>query len=58
VRKIRALLTQRNVAGADCIALLRPHSANDRDWLATHASPIFNARNAYCARRPSNVFAL
>lgn len=40
-------LTQRSVAGADCVAILTPHSSYDLSWIAQHAKLIFDARNAY-----------
>ncbi len=42
----RSELTERNVAGADCVALLTPHRAYDTTWIADHAALVFDARNA------------
>jgi UDP-N-acetyl-D-glucosamine dehydrogenase len=54
----RTELTRRAVMEADCVALLTPHRAYDLDWIAQHASLVFDARNAYGARRRSNVVRL
>jgi UDP-N-acetyl-D-glucosamine dehydrogenase len=51
-------LTQREIASADCVALLTPHQAYDLDWIAEHASLIFDARNAFGADRRPNVVRL
>lgn len=54
----RMELTQRNVARADCVALLTPHRGYDLDWIARHANLIFDARNAYGPDRRTNVARL
>jgi UDP-N-acetyl-D-glucosamine dehydrogenase len=51
-------LTQRELAKADCVALLTPHHAYDLDWIAAHAPLIFDARNAYGSDRRPNVVRL
>jgi len=51
-------LTQREIAAADCVALLTAHRAYDLDWIAEHASLVFDARNAFGADRRSNVVRL
>jgi nucleotide sugar dehydrogenase len=51
-------LTQREIASADCVALLTPHRAYDLDWIADHAALVFDARNAFGADRRSNVVRL
>jgi UDP-N-acetyl-D-glucosamine dehydrogenase len=52
----RTDLSLRAVRGADCVALLTPHSAYDLEWLAEHSPLIFDAHNAYgSARRPTVV---
>jgi UDP-N-acetyl-D-glucosamine dehydrogenase len=54
----RSDLTQRALAGAQCVALLTPHQLYDLDWIAQHANLIFDARNAYTAQRRANVVRL
>jgi UDP-N-acetyl-D-glucosamine dehydrogenase len=54
----RVELTERACMKADCIALLTPHAAYDLEWLADHASLIFDARNAYGAQKRPNVITL
>jgi UDP-N-acetyl-D-glucosamine dehydrogenase len=54
----RTDLSLRAVAGADCVALLTPHSAYDLEWLGEHAPLIFDARNAYGSSRKSTVVPL
>lgn len=54
----RADITTRAISTADCVAILTPHSAYDLEWIAEHASLIFDARNAYGDRRPASVVAL
>lgn len=54
----RSDLTQRALAGAQCVALLTPHQLYDLDWIAQHATLIFDARNAYTAQRRGNVVRL
>jgi UDP-N-acetyl-D-glucosamine dehydrogenase len=54
----RTDLSLRAVAGADCVALLTPHSAYDLEWLGEHASLIFDARNAYGSSRKPTVVPL
>ncbi len=51
-------LTQREIAAADCVALLTPHRAYDLDWIADHAALLFDARNAFGSDRRSNVVRL
>lgn len=51
-------LTRAALAGADCVALLTPHSAYDLDWIAEHAPLVFDARNAYGPDRRPNVVRL
>jgi UDP-N-acetyl-D-glucosamine dehydrogenase len=51
-------LTQREIAAADCVALLTPHRAYDLDWIGTHAALVFDARNAFGADRRPNVVRL
>ncbi len=51
-------LTQRELAKADCVALLTPHRAYDLDWIAEHSPLVFDARNAFGADRRSNVVRL
>lgn len=54
----RTELTLRSVAGADCVALLTPHSAYDLEWIAENAGLVFDAQNAYGASVPPNVVRL
>jgi UDP-N-acetyl-D-glucosamine dehydrogenase len=54
----RSELTHRTLATKDCVAILTPHSAYDLDWLARHASVIFDARNAFGPDRRPNVVRL
>lgn len=54
----RTELTRRAVAAADCVALLTPHLTYDLDWIAQHASLVFDARNAYGPDRRPNVVRL
>ena len=51
----RTALTHRAIAGADCVALLTPHSAYDLGWIADTARLVFDARNAYGPDRRPNV---
>jgi nucleotide sugar dehydrogenase len=51
-------LTHREIAAADCVALLTPHRVYDLDWIAEHAVLVFDARNAFGADRRSNVVKL
>jgi UDP-N-acetyl-D-glucosamine dehydrogenase len=51
-------LTQRELAKADCVALLTPHRAYDLDWIAEHAPLVFDARNAFGSDRRLNVVRL
>jgi nucleotide sugar dehydrogenase len=57
-RLARTELTRRALAASDCVALLTPHALYDLDWLATNASLVFDARNAYGPVRLSNVVRL
>ena len=54
----RVELSQRNLARADCVALLTPHRTYDLDWLATNARLVFDARNAFGPDRRPNVVRL
>jgi UDP-N-acetyl-D-glucosamine dehydrogenase len=54
----RTQLTQRAVAGADCVALLTPHSAYDLEWILRHAALVFDARCAYRGIRSPKVVRL
>jgi UDP-N-acetyl-D-glucosamine dehydrogenase len=54
----RAELTARAVAGADCVALLTPHSSYDLDWLVANARLVFDARNAIAPGSPPNLVRL
>jgi UDP-N-acetyl-D-glucosamine dehydrogenase len=54
----RAELTTRAVAGADCVALLTPHSSYDLDWLVANARLVFDARNAIAPGSPPNLVRL
>jgi UDP-N-acetyl-D-glucosamine dehydrogenase len=51
-------LTQREIATADCVALLTPHHAYDLDWIAEQAVLLFDARNAFGSDRRANVVRL
>jgi UDP-N-acetyl-D-glucosamine dehydrogenase len=51
---LRAALVER----VDCVALLTPHSAYDLDWLAQHATLVFDAHNAYGPAVYANVVRL
>jgi UDP-N-acetyl-D-glucosamine dehydrogenase len=57
-RLARTELTAGAVSGADLVALLTPHSSYDLDWLARTAGLIFDARNAFSARRYPTVVRL
>jgi UDP-N-acetyl-D-glucosamine dehydrogenase len=57
-RLTRTELTRRNVAGADCVALLTPHRLYDLEWIAANASVVFDARNAFGVARLPNVIRL
>lgn len=54
----RTELTQRAVCNADCVALLTPHDSYDLDWVAQHATLVFDARNAYADEKRPNVVTL
>jgi UDP-N-acetyl-D-glucosamine dehydrogenase len=54
----RAELTTRAVAGADCVALLTPHSSYDLDWLVANGRLVFDARNAIAPGSPPNLVRL
>ena len=54
----RSDLTERLVAGADCVAILTPHHAYDVDWIAEHASLVFDARNAARGNPSGNLVRL
>lgn len=55
---LRTDLSARGLGQADCVALLTPHSAYDLEWIAKHATMVFDARNAYGAKRPATVVPL
>jgi hypothetical protein len=57
-RLYRRDLTNDAVERADCVALLTPHRNYDLDWLAEHASLVFDATNAYGPNRHPNVVRL
>lgn len=50
-------LTESAVADADLVMLLTPHATYDLDWVATHATHVFDARNAFGSGR-KNVTTL
>jgi UDP-N-acetyl-D-glucosamine dehydrogenase len=54
----RSDISQRTVAGADCVAILTPHRAFDVDWIASQARLVFDAQNAFGPRQLSNVVRL
>ncbi len=54
----RVELTRHTVESADCVAVLTPHSTYDLDWVAQHASLLFDARNAFGPDRLRNVVSL
>jgi UDP-N-acetyl-D-glucosamine dehydrogenase len=54
----RTELTNTTIGKADLVAVLTPHSAYDLDWVAEHADVVFDARNAFGARRMANVVRL
>jgi UDP-N-acetyl-D-glucosamine dehydrogenase len=54
----RTDLTNTAVARADLVAVLTPHSAYDLEWVADHASLVFDTRNAYNGARRANVIRL
>ena len=54
----RTELSHRALAQADCVALITPHRTYDLDWIASHASLVFDARNAYGSKLPANVVRL
>ena len=54
----RVDLTQRSLSRADCVGLLTPHRAYDLEWIAKHATVVFDARNAYNGARHPNVVRL
>jgi UDP-N-acetyl-D-glucosamine dehydrogenase len=51
----RSSLTTAAVRAADCVALLTPHASYDLEWLSSHATLVFDARNAYGAVRHASV---
>lgn len=51
-------LNQREIGSADLVALLTPHRAYDLEWIAEHATVVFDARNAFGADRRENVVRL
>jgi len=54
----RTELTQRTVAGADCVTLVSPHGSYDLQWIAEHAPLVFDTRNAYGEAQRPNVVRL
>jgi UDP-N-acetyl-D-glucosamine dehydrogenase len=46
------------VEHADLVAVLTPHSSYDLDWVADHASVVFDARNSFGSDRRRNVVRL
>jgi UDP-N-acetyl-D-glucosamine dehydrogenase len=54
----RTELSNAAVASADCVAILTPHRTYDLDWVAEHATLVFDARNAYSDTRRPNVVRL
>ncbi len=50
-------LTEQNLAEADLVMLLTPHATYDLDWVATHATHVFDARNAF-GRPADNITVL
>ena len=55
---LRTELSQRVVEGADCVVILTPHSTYDLEWIADHATLVFDARNAYGSDIRPNVIRL
>ena len=51
-------LTERHVAGADCVAILTPHHAYDMSWITEHAQLVFDARNASRGHDSQNLVRL
>jgi UDP-N-acetyl-D-glucosamine dehydrogenase len=54
----RTDVTQRALAGADCVAILTPHRVFDLDWIGDQAALVFDARNAFGPDRRPNVIRL
>jgi UDP-N-acetyl-D-glucosamine dehydrogenase len=54
----RSELSERLIAGADCVALLTPHHAYDLGWIAEHAALVFDARNASRGLSAKNLVRL
>jgi UDP-N-acetyl-D-glucosamine dehydrogenase len=54
----RTELTHRAVRGADCVAVLTPHSYYDLGWIADTSTLVFDAQNAYGPDRRPNVVRL
>ena len=54
----RSRLTERNVRGADVVALLTPHSSYDLEAIVSWASLVFDARNATGSLRSPTVEVL
>lgn len=54
----RVQLTQRVVVASDCVAVMTPHRAYDLEWVAGHASLVFDARNAFGSDQWANVVRL
>jgi len=51
----RSELTRSLIAGADCVAILTPHSRYDLAWVVENASMIFDARNAFAFEDPKVI---
>lgn len=54
----RTELTAHALAQAELVAVLTPHAAYDLDWVADHASQVFDARNALGQSGRANVVRL
>jgi UDP-N-acetyl-D-glucosamine dehydrogenase len=54
----RTHLNLRALSEADCVALITPHRNYDLDWVVTHSTLVFDARNAYGETRHRNVVRL
>jgi UDP-N-acetyl-D-glucosamine dehydrogenase len=54
----RTNLNLRALSEADCVALITPHSSYDLDWVVSHSTLVFDARNAYGETRHPKVVRL
>lgn len=54
----RSDLTQRTLANADCVAMIALHRSYDLEWIAEHASLVFDARNAFGDDQRPNLVRL